>query len=69
MMVLRRNTNIVPQGGTVSYYYILVTRNVSDFTSLFRHSVHVWFSFSCKQFPSAQFGICNVYLRIADKKG
>ena len=33
--------------------------------SLFRHSV--WFSFSVKQFPSAEFGICNIQLRIADK--
>ena len=35
------------------------------FMSLFRHSV--WFSFSVKQFPSAEFGICNIQLRIADK--
>ena len=33
--------------------------------SLFRHSV--WFSFSVKQFPSAEFGICNIYLSTADK--
>ena len=33
--------------------------------SLFRHSV--WFSFSVKQFPSAEFGICNISLRIDDK--
>ena len=33
--------------------------------SLFRHSV--WFSFSVKQFPSAEFGICNIQLRTADK--
>ena len=60
---------LVAQGGTVSHYYmyILVIRNVFDFTSLFRH--RVWFSFSVKQFPSAEFGICNIQLRIADKNG
>ena len=26
--------------------------------SLYRH--RVWFSFSVKQFPSAEFGICNI---------
>ena len=28
--------------------------------SLFRQSV--WFSFSVKQFPFAEFGICNIYI-------
>ena len=46
------------QGGTVSHYYILVIRKFIDFISLFQHSV--WFSFSLKQFPSAEFGICNI---------
>ena len=56
--VLRRNKNMAVQGGTVSHYYILVIRKFIDFMSLFRHSV--WFSFSVKQFPSAEFGICNI---------
>ena len=47
------------EGGTVSHFYILVNREFVDFMSLFRHSV--WFSFSVKQFPSAEFGICNIY--------
>ena len=42
----------------VSHYYILVIRKFIDFMSLFRHSV--WFSFSVKQFPFAEFGICNI---------
>ena len=46
------------QGGTVSHYYILVIRKFIGFMSLFRHSV--WFSFSVKQFQSAEFGICNI---------
>ena len=46
------------EGGTVSYYYILVIRKFIDFMSLLRHSV--WFFFSVKQFPSAEFGICNI---------
>ena len=53
--VLRRNKNIKGQGRTVSHYYILVIRKFFDFMSLFRLSV--WFSFSVKQFPSAEFGI------------
>ena len=56
--VLRKNKNMVVEGGTVSHYYILVIRKFIDFLSLFRHSV--WFSFSVKQFPSAEFGICNI---------
>ena len=56
--VLRRNKNMAVEGGTVSHYYILVIRKFIDFMSLFRHSV--WFSFSVKQFPSAEFGICNI---------
>ena len=55
--VLKRNKNMAVEGGTVSHYYILVIRKFIDFMSLFRHSV--WFSFSVKQFPSADFGICN----------
>ena len=43
----------------------MVIRKFIDFMSLFRHTV--WFSFSVKQFPPAEFGICNIYLRIADK--
>ena len=55
------------QGGTVSHYYILVIRNFFGFMSLFRHSV--WFSFSVKRSPpSAEFRICNIQLRIGDKK-
>ena len=53
--VLRKNKNMAVEGGTVSHYYILVIRKFIDFMSLFRHSV--WFSFSVKQFPSAEFGI------------
>ena len=56
--VLRRNKNMAVEGGTVSHYYILVIRKFIDFMSLFRHSV--WFSFSVKQFPSEEFGICNI---------
>ena len=48
---------MVVEGGTVSHYYILVIREFIDFMSLFRHSV--WFSFSVKQIPSAEFGKCN----------
>ena len=55
--VLRGNKNMVVEGGTVSHYYILVIREFIDFMSLFRHSV--WFSFSVKQIPSAEFGKCN----------
>ena len=55
--VLRRNKIRAVEGGTVSHYYILVIRKFIDFMSLFKHSV--WFSFSVKQFPSAEFGICN----------
>ena len=46
------------EGGTVSHYYILVICKFIHFMSLFRHSV--WFSFSVKQFPFAEFGICNI---------
>ena len=56
--VFRRNKNMAVEVGTVSLYYILVIRNFIDFMSLFRHSV--WFSFSVKQFPSAEFGVCNI---------
>ena len=56
--VLRRNKNMAVEGGTVSHYYILVIRKFIDLMSLFRHSV--WFSFSVKQFPSAEFDICNI---------
>ena len=56
--VLRRNKNMAVEGGTVSHYYILVIQKFIDFMSLFRHSV--WFDFSVKQFPSAEFGICNI---------
>ena len=63
--VMRRNKNMAAQGRTVSHNYILVIRKFFGFMSLFRHSV--WFSFSVKQFPSAEFGICNIKLRIADE--
>ena len=53
------------EGGTVSHYYILVIRKFIDFMSLLRHSM--WFSLSFKQFPSAEFGICNIVLHTADK--
>ena len=56
--VLRRNKNMAVEGGTVFLYYILVIRKFIDLMSLFRHSV--WFSFSIKQFPSAEFEICNI---------
>ena len=46
------------EGGTVSHYYILVIRKFIDMMSLFRQSM--WFSFSVKQFPFAEFGICNI---------
>ena len=69
--VLRRNKNIKGQGRTVSHYYILVIRKFIDFMWLFRHSV--WFSFSVKQFPSAEFGIwfatysCVYLIRTAEE--
>ena len=44
--------------GTVSHYYILVICKFIHFMSLYRQSVRV--SFSVKQFPSADFGICNI---------
>ena len=56
--VLRRNKNRAVEGGTVPHYYFLVIRKFIDFMSLFRQSV--WFSFSVKQFPSEEFGICNI---------
>ena len=56
--VLRKKKNMAVEGGTVSHYYILVIRKFIDFMSLFRHSM--WFSFSVKQFPFAEFGICNI---------
>ena len=56
--VLRKNKNMAVEGGTVSYCYILVIRKFIDFMSLLRHSV--WFSFSVKQLPFAEFGICNI---------
>ena len=55
---LKYNSNRVVEGWTVSHYYILVIRQFIYFMSLFRHSV--WFSFSVKQFTSAEFGICNI---------
>ena len=63
--VLRRNKNMAVEGGTVSHYYTSVIRKFIDFMSLFRHSV--WFPFSVEQFPSAEFGICKIQLRIAVK--
>ena len=42
---------------TVSHYYILVNYKLSDFMSLFRHSV--WFAVPSKQFSSTEFGKCN----------
>ena len=53
------------QSGTVSHYYILGIREFIDFISLFRHIM--WVSFSVKQFPSAEFGKCNIKLCIGDK--
>ena len=44
--------------GAVFTNIILVICKFIDFMSLCRNSV--WFSFSVKQFPSAEFGICNV---------
>ena len=52
-----RKKNMAVEGGTVSHCYILVIRKFIDFMSLFRDSV--WFSFSVKQFPYAEFGIFN----------
>ena len=46
------------QGGTVSRNFILVIRKFIDFMLLFIQSM--WFSFSIKQFPSAEFGMCNI---------
>ena len=46
------------RGGTVSHYYILVIRKFIDSMSLFKYSM--WFSFSVKQFPSAEFGMYNI---------
>ena len=39
-------------------YILTIISKFIDFMSLFRHSV--WFSFPVKQFPSAEFGICNM---------
>ena len=58
LTVLSRSKNMAAQGGTVSHYYILVVRKFLDFMSLFKHSV--WFSFSVKEFPSAEFEMCNI---------
>ena len=69
--VLRRNKNMTVQGGTVSHHHILVIRKFIDFMSLFRHSMR--FSFSVKQFPSAEFGIwfatysCVYLIRTAEE--
>ena len=52
---------MVVEGWTVSHYYSLVIRKFIYFMLLFRHSV--WFSFSVKQFPSAEFGICSLRIR------
>ena len=57
-MVLRKNKSMEAEGRTVFHYYILVIRKFIDLMSLFRHSV--WFSFSVKQFPLAEFGIYNI---------
>ena len=57
---------LAASGGTVSHYYILLICKFIDFMSLFRHCM--WFSFSVKQFPSAEFGICNMKLCIAADK-
>ena len=54
LTVLRRNKNIA-----VLYFCS------SQILSLFRHSVS--FSVSVKEFSPAEFGICNIWLRIADK--
>ena len=53
-----RTVREVFRRGTVSHYYNLVICKFIDFMSLYRQSV--WFSFSVKQFPSAEFGICNI---------
>ena len=58
LTVLKRNKTMAAQLGTFSHYYISVIHNFFDFMSLLRHSV--WFSFSVKQFPSAEFGIFNI---------
>ena len=49
------------QGETVSHYYVLAIRKFIDFMPLFRHGM--WFSFSVKQFSSAEFGMweCATY--------
>ena len=57
--VLRRNRNMAVEGRTVSHCYILVNHKFIDFMSPFRHGVR--FSFSVKQFPSVELGICNIY--------
>ena len=60
------------EGGTVSYYYILVIRSFIDFMSLFRHSLWFFF-FLLNNFPakSLEYAICSsVYLiRIAEELG
>ena len=63
--VLRRNKNMAAQGGTVSHYYILVIRKFFGLMSLFRHIMRL--SFSVKRSPSAEFRICNIQQRMADK--
>ena len=56
--VLKRNKSMGAQRGTFSHNYTLVIHNFFDFMSLLRHDV--WFSFSSKQFPSAEFRIFNI---------
>ena len=60
LTVLRRNKNLAFKGGIFSHHYILVIRKFIDFMPFFRNSV--WFAFSCKQFSSPEFGICNIWL-------
>ena len=54
LTVSRRNKNMTVEGGL---FLTIIFCKFIHFMSLFRHSV--WFSFSVKKFPSAEFGICN----------
>ena len=56
-IVCIRTVREVSRRGTVSHYYILVICKFIHFMSLYRQCV---VSFSVKQFPSAEFGICNI---------
>ena len=62
---MKEQTHGGPRRDCFSLLYFGNSHFLFYFMSLFRHSV--WFSFSVKQFRSAEFSICNISLRIDDK--